>query len=525
LTEIQAVKLQKAQLQIPTIKRNFSTLVVPFVFDKDYKEVVKFVTSSNNWSSKKNKNRQKLYEHIQHLAVEEEADEKTGTIGRIFNLTETGYESAGLPKNIKSNPFTIKKKEKEYTFRISETNLYLFETNIGFLVFELEYPKDIHIDSYIETNNILKNIKPHRGVTWEMFTGKQTPSIEIHLSEITERILVDFKVSSYFESEKDVPIRGLMFNSIVIGFEDYNNADIQEYKNELKRYLFELRRLFSSSYKPSPEEFKIENNNEILQTFDNSYWGVALEGVANIAYLINDEHCDSFFKNSYISTIKSTYFYIYMISLHQRYALLNLSIRSSKLLIQPSVNVNNDSTITVRGLRKEMIFFTLRSAFKHVSSVTHHGKVYKILNDTLQIDELNKELHFELEILDSMIEAELHEELKLKEKEQLEKEKQVENERKEREQQQSNLEKRSIKNREKFQDNLLILSNIFVVISTLSATWSLLSPFFNGEYPALWSKGFYLIVLIFSTVIISGITGVFLIFRKLKEYKVSNLHQ
>lgn len=214
--------------------------------------------------------------------------------------------------------------------------------------------------------------------------------------------------------------------------------------------------------------------------------GASLEGIANVVYLTGEGKTDNFSLNNYITNIKSTYFYIFMISLHQRYSLLNLSILASNLLM-PANEDNSDEANkakSVRELRKKIILFTLRSSFKHVSTVTHHGKVYQVINNTLQIEELNKELHFELEILDSMIETER--------------------------------EKQTSRNKEKFQDNLLILSNIFVIISVLSATWGLLSPFYDGKYPALWSKGFFLLAVIFLVEIGVGIYGVAQVFKKIK---------
>lgn len=254
-----------------TVKKNFSALVVPFVFKKDYKKSKKEI--SVKWETVKNNSRQKLYEHIHQLAVEEEKDEATGTIGRIYKLSEEGYRLAGLPENIKSKFFNVKKNKQIHSFKICEISVYLFETNIGFLVFEIEYPKNINIESYIETNNLIKNIKPQRGVSCEIYMGELQPAIQTNLSEITDSVLKEFEVTSYFESEKNVPKHAIIFNSTVLDFGENIHSKKRECKEQLKQYLFELRRAFRSSYRPSPGEFNIENNDEILQTFDNSYWG------------------------------------------------------------------------------------------------------------------------------------------------------------------------------------------------------------------------------------------------------------
>ena len=73
-------------------------------------------------------------------------------------------------------------------------------------------------------------------------------------------------------------------------------------------YLYEMRRSFTDSYLPSQHDLAIGNNREIFQAFGNSFWGVSMEDVSNIAFLTGEEKTDKFFENSFFNILERTYF-------------------------------------------------------------------------------------------------------------------------------------------------------------------------------------------------------------------------
>lgn len=111
----------------------------------------------NQWETVKNNNRQKLYEHIHQLAVEVETDETKGTIGRIYKLSEEGYRLAGLPENIKSKIFNVKKNKQIHSFKICEITVYLFETNIGFLTLRSSFKHVATVTHHVKVYQVINN--------------------------------------------------------------------------------------------------------------------------------------------------------------------------------------------------------------------------------------------------------------------------------------------------------------------------------------------------------------------------------
>ena len=76
-----------------------------------------------------------------------------------------------------------------------------------------------------------------------------------------------------------------------------------------------------------PQEFDLENNPNVLRFFENSYWGISTEGLNNIVYLVDDNTTNEFMTTGYQKNLQNSYYYIYILALHQRFALLNFCSR------------------------------------------------------------------------------------------------------------------------------------------------------------------------------------------------------
>src|SRR5690606_39133104 len=96
-------------------------------------------------------------------------------------------------------------------------------------------------------------------------------------------------------------------------------------------YLFYMGRSFKRTYKPSGREFILDQNPYVYEAFENSFWACSLEGLANLSFLTGDSGTDNFFQTQFPQHVETTYAYLYLIALHQRYGLLYLSTKASRL--------------------------------------------------------------------------------------------------------------------------------------------------------------------------------------------------
>lgn len=394
------------------VKSQVNYHIVPFGYYEKYEEVVNYLfNDSENWKCEQMVPQgERIIHHISN-----------GEYNSVDDINEIGYTGIKFVlKNGKRKKYDFFNSEnviytvtgtenKKINCRIKSIQLYLFKTQVGFLVFDIIF-QDADLNTIVDGNYYFKQFQMESASkTYISYKRKISRDKfcegEFRIKDFINSICKDFKVNTYFE---DGPIKKDEFNNIICfpnnslvysGVYLDHAIDSPEKELELREYLFRLRRSFKASYKPSNFEFK-EENLEVLQNFKNSYWGVSLEGLANIVYTTLDKVTDDFFLNSYFSgsksknngcKLKNIYFYIYLLALHQRYALLNFSLKASKI----KEDLNNKDVIS--ELKREIAFYSLKSTFSDVVSITHQAKLYDMIRNSLRIGELMNELNSELE--------------------------------------------------------------------------------------------------------------------------------
>ncbi|MDP4084460.1 MAG: hypothetical protein Q8934_07560 [Bacillota bacterium] len=486
------------------LNKSHTVLIVPFTYGKQYVHIGKELTE-NGWEICDSQNRKNILEHINILIPNNPEKKRNGAIGCEYVLNRNFREKHQLPKNESHNLYLIIDQKRKFSFKISKISLFLFETQVGFLTYEIMHT-DPSLDSIIMTNYYLKHLNHlYKG---SLFSQKEyhfaSASIDAltendrTLSSITFSLLGECNVTSYFASVTNEPENALVYNTILLD-ENFNLGGNSE--EQLGKYIFYLRRTFKESYKPAPSELELTHNTQILQLFENSFWGVSLEGLSNVVYLTKDPTTNQFFQDNYQTNLVHSYFYLYMIALHQRYALLSLNQHAQELPVSESLNIEEFEEI--QNARKKINYFILRCFFKHVSSVTHQQRLYELIENTLQIEALKEDLRIELEALSSV--AELQQYYRIKENEKEEKRlKAVLEEQKETEQMnQAIRDKEEQERRERHADTFLLYSTIFVVISTITGAWSILTDFFVKNKQPLFHFSADIMLLIVSILFIA----------------------
>jgi hypothetical protein len=539
-------EILKIRTKILTEKSK-TTLIIPFSYNKSYQEVEE--TLATDWISDNKKiERKNILEHVSNLIASNLEDITNGTIGRYFELNVNAREKYHLPVNTSQNFYLMDENGEEVTnFKITKVYLYLFETQIGFLLYDIKHNSN-DLETIILTNYHLKhlnhmyNAKLYNQKEYFLFFKKKAkPISELTmdfrtLSEISGNILNELHMHTYFTNSNSNPETAVIYNFMLL---DKMFLREPQWENKLKLALFKLRKGYKNSYLPSPLEFDIVNNPQTIQLFKNSYWGVSLEGLANLAYLTENNVTNDFFTSNYTGNLEISYFYIYILALHQRYAFLALNVEASEINKDEDETVIdvNSSEAKVLKLRKDINFLILRGFFKHVSSVTHQQALYEVIAKNLSIEELKQDIHSEMEALASLAELQAAKREKEKEKREMElreqsreerrareaeEQKRLEQEREERRawelQEQKRLEqeredrrdreREEDDQREKNADRFLLISTIFVVISTITGSWSILVDFFvKSKRPPVPIPAPYVLLILSILMITLGILG------------------
>ncbi|MFP7298232.1 hypothetical protein [Neobacillus niacini] len=451
------------------IKHQLNLFIIPFSFETngnfdkivekiDDMKMEKEVHQSNNrsvWLPIQHNSEDRFFGHINQL-VPNDGKVYESTIGKLWGLNQLAWDLYGLPKNKNNNVVLHTSKKKEIVLKITDVQLYLFETGVGFLIYDIYYPSISHMEDLVLANYYVKRLKNFGGQMHLLkhANDKSTYEMNSNFANITAGLLNPLVVTSYFEKDNLEPKNALVFNTSIL---DKSFSESDGYITKLQRFLFETRRVFKESYQPSQSEYDIEKNEEIYKPFNNSYWGIALEGACNIVLHTGDEITNNFFSESYIMNVKLNYFYMYIIALHQRYALLHLSVQAAEIPRDMDTLIESNSSIeTITKLREEIAYFDLRSSFLQVSHITHQNKVYEYIYRVLHIGDLHRKLQSEVESIASLLDI-----------------------------RKAAVEKKSLERREERRrknDNFYVtITSIFVVISTLSSIWSLYTDWWNEE--------------------------------------------
>jgi hypothetical protein len=338
---------------------------------------------------------------------------------------------------------------------LEEIELFLFETGVGFLVFRIEYQGDIDPDTIADANYYCKRtLGDNYRLSWDKSTGNgQTDQVATSFADIGKKLLGPLGVSTYFESAVQGENRNgfqILVYSVLLLNKGLLAMPVPEREHTIGDLVFKLRRSFKDSYKPAPAEYALDNNPEVFRAFENSYWGFALEGLANIVYEVDDEVTNHFFRNTYPGNIKKTYFMLYIIALHQRYALTFLNIQATEIE-KPPIKAKNIHPI--KKLMEKISYFALRGYYSQTGDNTHQAKFYKHIVHMLAIDQLKHELDTEMAMLST-----LH-------KEELDRQENV------------------------FKNWLLIMTTVFVGVSTTASYWDIIVNIHKNELGALSDPG------------------------------------
>lgn len=457
--------------------------IIPFAFNKNYKEVIKILDGSNAWKWNRKAHTQ-VFTHIEKLIFSENNKE---TIGKKYSLSKDSKTRGryGLPTSTQSRLNMTIKNKFYCSFKILSVEMYIFETNVGFIMLEIEFVDDkvnLFVDQIINGNYYFKKFSQRnnirisynrKGEYRKTFGKAEYIKVDFNREEFVKNITIDFDVDTYF-TKVEKPENCIVFSSLTL--------DRHPSENMIEEYLFRMRRSFKDSYKPSPCEFNIKDNTEILRMFKNSYWGVSLEGIGNITYSSKD----SFFAQNYKGNLKSTYIYMYILELHKRYALLYLSMLISRLPNTIKEYMSYEKKYKENILyrfREKIVFFKFRCIFNETSNITHQAKLFDMIETTLRIKPLLGEMESEIEALTSMVEM------------------------------------KELRSKGELKEFVTTASLSFAVISTCASGWALVKVIEEDCFPQLYSGAFFTLIGLAFLLVIIITMGIRLIFKIQKEMK------
>ncbi|WP_066502214.1 hypothetical protein [Abyssisolibacter fermentans] len=472
----------------------FSNIMIPFSYENTYAKLLETIEFKKNdkgvccWRKEEIKT-ERFYEHIDNLIASSgyeslESDNYCKNVGQKFVLDQNNGRNFFHQRRYKSIDVGVKEantpivpaqnkdqltfndeKNGDFNFSIESIEMYIIETNIGFINYKMRYfnkennqKKDdkIEVDQLIDYIYRLKklysfndgNIELHKRIGKDQYI-----KFRFCMASLTQSIISDtgIKVKTFFESQQQKPRQALIYTGVLL------EEEIKQKKS--LEYMFYLRHGFRHNYNISHTEYSIQNNEEVFSPFENILWGVSMEGCGALAFPMENNN-DDFITQGFLERAQHSYFYMYLLALSQRHSLINFSIEASTLPSKLKIEDDPQQKIKViNNLKERIAFFNLKWMFKHLSNISHYVKFYELLRRNLRIEEVLTELDFELSILSQMIRF-AEEEVKEKELKDRELEKEKEEER-----------------QKTFNKLILIITSLFAIIQTTGSLWPLIDGY------------------------------------------------
>ena len=381
------------------ILKQYTKFIFPFQYEKDAVDL-KGVQIENKKGVKQN-----VFEPIS-IHTESLRDgldlmlSKDGGKSRIadcYRLNVNCRKHFSLPpKKTDTLTFCMRQAGAEsFDVRISELQIYLFESQVGFIEVECEYLAS-EIDTYMDLNYFIceakseKNQFVYHEKIWDEETKTSTLSdVSFSMSELLERVLsaaCKTPDAISFDYRKSKPVI-------------YSHVLMDKKPENLEALLPNIANNYKHSYKFDGSTTKIQS----FHPFENSYWTSSLNGAVNISFLSDDDVTNDFFTNNFYTKTKNTYFFLFLNVLHQRCAIIRVMGKMGNLdQLTNNYIVMEKELKLARQYELEATSLKFRAFFNLPSTVDHINEYYDRLYKSFQVGTLYSSFAADIENLQSI---------------------------------------------------------------------------------------------------------------------------
>ncbi len=290
------------------------------------------------------------------------------------------------------------------TFKITDINAILFPSNIFALYVDIEPELEITDKNAATVGKLLlnrlsrtdKHGDNHPKIKLKNSSDMRNLLKSTYLNDLTvfEKLLQgkEFYMEELIEiflpkqEKKAKPLhadRLLTFSFIMTSWHVSDNASIN---NDDHLDLIRLSRAESDHYVPNHNKETPEENG-IINTYTNISFSLSGEGAVCWVKLREDQSSLYNFKQQY----NTIYLHMYLLALHQRYALVNLSIELGEKIGNPKEKTIRNVE-EIKDLRQDVANFYLWAYYQQPAVKTHHQKFYSVLHKVLGNDALLNEV-------------------------------------------------------------------------------------------------------------------------------------
>ncbi|MCS6971907.1 MAG: hypothetical protein NZL89_02695 [Leptospiraceae bacterium] len=387
--------------------QSFVRLVYPFGFDSRNFSGLRAAVAAAEWSPGKH-----LWEPL-HLPQEDllphisrHMESSSNPLACAWRATSQALQKNAVFASQQGN-WRLATPQREISFLIHDIQLCLFSVGTGFLVFELaphseqivDWLDFLHYARFSGSGKRSRKLRVLRrkehGHEEEFIPEFFQPHLpqgkpeNFRLSVIADAILAGFraKLPQFSWREVFIPGQFLVYAALFIGSGLKEQVSLARLRQQVLN-LFHANEVFAISPQDAADDAP-----GFLQYQEKQWFFVSLESAGFLAA----EYPDSeFYRTTLPDYLRKIYFFLWILSLSQRYILIELSDEVTKSW--PSVHTEDPTAHekNFEQIREKLLFFTARGLFGQIAHKRTHHRFYTLCQQVFQIEPLYTEVKEEI---------------------------------------------------------------------------------------------------------------------------------
>lgn len=267
---------------------------------------------------------------------------------------------------------------RNYCFSVSEMHIYCFDTGVGIFSFHIPYECDTDEEDIVNTCSILRCSAYHENPSLD---GKAVfkDGVETRLSCLAQNKLDELfqNQCKLFDLLNDTSLRRIDMFSAVLCDTPNEETDTKSFD----KLCYRLANAYDNR-----DKNLTTHEQDFYRQHEYTRWSFSKRGCAVVANLTGIGITDSFLKERWFFSVNSNYFYLYLMVLHQKYAIYNYLNTVAADASKAFVKVNQEA----------LIEFNSKYIFSIVSDEHFIQHVYLRMQDVNNIKEVYADLMDEL---------------------------------------------------------------------------------------------------------------------------------
>ncbi len=263
-----------------------------------------------------------------------------------------------------SKPHPYSGEQFRIRFTIERVHLYLFNTSVGIVAFQLHFDND---DPY----RIATSLFHLKKVSKEKFRcpGPEYSSTLLDLAQLLVGAVPELSDCEFFYYANPTMERANVFSYLEVPSQE-------NYRKELHY----LRHCYSVDYLYSDA---IPDDDEVYSPSPDTFWGISPE--AAVCLTCPDMGKEQFIHNVFCNNFNTQYLFMYVLLLHQRYVLY-------RFLTKIGVGAYN-TLETLESYRAELYEFETNFVFSCVTEVPQYKQLYDRVAKAFSLKQMYEDVH------------------------------------------------------------------------------------------------------------------------------------